>query len=87
MRGVLSYIERGVFPGGCFFAQLPADFDAAGGPIHDQLVVGQRGWLRVRFPCSTARFRRTTLPTPASGHGSPVGCTVIGDDGLAVRPG
>lgn len=41
----LSYIERGVFPGGCFFAQLLAEFDAAAGPIHDQLVVGQRGWL------------------------------------------
>ena len=41
----LSYIERGVFPGGCFFAQLLAEFDAAEGPIHDQLAVGQRGWL------------------------------------------
>jgi len=41
----LSYIERGVFPGGCFFAQLLAEFDAPEGPIHDRLVVGQRGWL------------------------------------------
>jgi AcrR family transcriptional regulator len=42
----LSYIERGVFPGGCFFAQLLADYDARTGPIHDQALVGQRGWLR-----------------------------------------
>lgn len=41
----LSYIARGVFPGGCFFAQLLAEFDAPEGPIHDRLVVGQRGWL------------------------------------------
>lgn len=41
----LSYIERRVFPGGCFFAQLLAEFDAPEGPIHDDLVVGQRGWL------------------------------------------
>lgn len=41
----LSYIERGVFPGGCFFAQLLAEFDAPEGPIHDRLAVGQRGWL------------------------------------------
>lgn len=41
----LRYIQRGVFPGGCFFAQLLADFDAREGPIHDQLTEGQRGWL------------------------------------------
>jgi AcrR family transcriptional regulator len=41
----LSYIERGVFPGGCFFAQLLAEFDAPAGTIHDALAEGQRGWL------------------------------------------
>lgn len=41
----LSYIERGVFPGGCFFAQLLAEFDAPAGTIHDALEEGQRGWL------------------------------------------
>ncbi len=41
----LSYVERGVFPGGCFFAQLLAEFDAPRGPIHDEVVELQRGWL------------------------------------------
>jgi AcrR family transcriptional regulator len=41
----LSYVERGVFPGGCFFAQLLAEFDGPSGEIHDLVVVGQRGWL------------------------------------------
>ena len=41
----LSYVERGVFPGGCFFAQLLAEFDAHEGPIHDELVTGQQGWI------------------------------------------
>ena len=41
----LSYVERGVFPGGCFFAQLLAEFDAQAGPIHDQVAADQRGWL------------------------------------------
>lgn len=41
----LSYVERGVFPGGCFFAQLLAEFDAPSGPIHDEVVADQRGWL------------------------------------------
>lgn len=43
----LSYIERGVFPGGCFLAQLLADFDAREGPIHDRLAAGQQGWLHL----------------------------------------
>jgi hypothetical protein len=34
-----------VFPGGCFFAQLLAEFGALKGPIHDAVVQGQRGWL------------------------------------------
>lgn len=41
----LSYLERGVFAGGCFFAQLLAEFDAPSGPIHDAVAEGQRGWL------------------------------------------
>lgn len=41
----LSYVERGVFPGGCFFAQLLAEFDAPDGPLHDEVAAGQRGWL------------------------------------------
>lgn len=40
----LSYVERDVFPGGCFFAHLLAEFDAQSGPIHDAVADGQRGW-------------------------------------------
>ena len=41
----LSYVERGVFPGGCFFAHLLAEFDAPTGSIHDEVVHIQQGWL------------------------------------------
>lgn len=41
----LSYVERGVFPGGCFFAHLLAEFDAPSGSIHDEVVKVQQGWL------------------------------------------
>ncbi len=41
----LSYIERGVFPGGCFFAHLLGEFDARTGPIHDEVAALQRGWV------------------------------------------
>jgi AcrR family transcriptional regulator len=41
----LSYVERGVFPGGCFFAQLLAEYDAQTGPIHEEVAGIQRGAL------------------------------------------
>lgn len=41
----LSYIERRVFPGGCFFAGMLAEFDAQSGTAHDGVVADQREWL------------------------------------------
>jgi AcrR family transcriptional regulator len=40
----LSYVERDVFPGGCFFAGLISEFDARTGPIHEAVVAGRRDW-------------------------------------------
>ncbi len=40
----LSYVDRGVFPGGCFFAQLIAEFDATDGPLHEAAAEGQSDW-------------------------------------------
>lgn len=42
-----SYVERAVFPGGCLFAALLAEYDAESGPIHDQLVLGTRAHLEL----------------------------------------
>lgn len=41
----LSYIERRVFPGGCFFAGMLAEFDAQSGTAHDGVMADQREWL------------------------------------------
>lgn len=43
----LSYVERDVFPGGCFFAQLLGEYDAQSGPIHDRVEQGQRGFVGI----------------------------------------
>ena len=40
-----SYLERGVFPGGCFFAGLLAEVDARSGRIHDLTAAWEREWL------------------------------------------
>ncbi len=57
----LSYVERGVFPGGCFFAQLLADFDAPTGAIHDELEAGQRGFLDMLTGLATLAVRQGEL--------------------------
>lgn len=42
----LSYVERGVFPGGCFFASAMAEFDCkAPGPVRDRVAQCQDQWM------------------------------------------
>jgi AcrR family transcriptional regulator len=40
----LSYVERRVFPGGCFFASTAAEFGTHPGPVRDKIASVQRGW-------------------------------------------
>jgi AcrR family transcriptional regulator len=42
----LSYVERGVFPGGCFFAAAMAEFGSkAPGPVRDRIAENQDLWM------------------------------------------
>jgi AcrR family transcriptional regulator len=42
----LSYLERGGFPGGCFFASAMAEFDGkAPGPVRERLAECQPQWM------------------------------------------
>jgi len=45
LTAYFSYLERWVFPGGCFFANLLADADGRSGPIHDLVVSLERSWV------------------------------------------
>jgi AcrR family transcriptional regulator len=40
----LSYVEREVFPGGCFFEAAGAEFDSRPGPIRDAIIERKRYW-------------------------------------------
>ncbi len=43
----LSYVERAVFPGGCFFAAAMAEFDAkTPGPVRDSIAQCQNSWMK-----------------------------------------
>jgi AcrR family transcriptional regulator len=40
----LSYVERGVFPGGCFFAASAAEWDSRRGPVRERVRAIIDGW-------------------------------------------
>jgi AcrR family transcriptional regulator len=40
----LDHVERRVFPGGCFFASVEAEFDTHPGPVKDRIASIQQGW-------------------------------------------
>ena len=42
----LSHVERGVFPGGCFFVAAAAEMNVRPGPIRDHIGEWVAGWLQ-----------------------------------------
>jgi AcrR family transcriptional regulator len=42
----VSYLERGVFPGGCFFTAVASEFDDRGGPVRDAVAALNDMWQR-----------------------------------------
>jgi AcrR family transcriptional regulator len=47
MDAWLSYLERSVFPGGCFLTAASLEFDDRPGPIRETVARGWKRWLRV----------------------------------------
>jgi AcrR family transcriptional regulator len=42
----LSHVERGVFPGGCFFAAAAAEVNVRPGPLRDRIAQWVGGWMQ-----------------------------------------
>lgn len=42
----LSHVERGVFPGGCFFVAASAEMNVRPGPVRDEISQFVAGWLQ-----------------------------------------
>lgn len=40
----LTHLERGVFPGGCFFASVAAEIDTHPGPVRDRALATVAAW-------------------------------------------
>jgi len=51
VNSVLSYLERRVFPGGCFFASVAMELDTHPGPARDRVVEVLNSWLSLLRQC------------------------------------
>ena len=56
----LSYVESGVFRGGCFFAAVAAEFDGRPGPVRNRIAEIMKEWL--------ATLRRSVAEAQAAGE-------------------
>jgi AcrR family transcriptional regulator len=60
-EGWLSYVERGVFPGGCFFSTVVAEFANRPGVIQDRLAALTEQWLGLLEEAIRAARRKGQL--------------------------
>ena len=57
----LIHLERRVFPGGCFFASVAAEFDTHPGPVKEAVASFLRGWLTTLEDLAAAGQREGAL--------------------------
>ena len=62
-EGYLSYIERRVFPGGCFFVSASAEVGGRKGRVHDEVAHIQQQWRDLLGHEATTAVERGELPT------------------------
>jgi AcrR family transcriptional regulator len=52
----ISYLEREVFPGGCFFMAAAIEWDAREGPVRDAVADSMRSWLDLLTELAVAAY-------------------------------
>lgn len=65
----LSYVERDVFPGGCFFAAATAELGSRRGRVHDAIAKAQSEWLSLLRRVLRSARRRGELPADVDAAG------------------
>jgi AcrR family transcriptional regulator len=64
-EGFLSHVERGVFPGGCFFASAAAELDTRPGPVRDRIAAFQSAWAELIASNLTENVEQLTFELTA----------------------
>jgi AcrR family transcriptional regulator len=60
----LAHLERGVFPGGCFFASVAAEIDTHPGPVRDHALAVVTDWFNhLATAVSEAQAEHTVNPS------------------------
>jgi AcrR family transcriptional regulator len=62
----LDYVERRVFPGGCFMVATLSEYDSRPGPVRDALARARRGWLGLLEQQAAIAQANGELPTMPS---------------------
>lgn len=60
--GFLTYVERRVFPGGCFFVAVSAEVGARPGRVHDEVARVQAQWRDLLDAEARSAHERGELP-------------------------
>jgi AcrR family transcriptional regulator len=61
----ISYLERGVFPGGCYITAVASEFDDRGGPVHDAIADALSRWYGVLEAEARTAIEAGELPADA----------------------
>lgn len=61
-EGYLDYVERRVFPGGCFFVAVSAEVGPRAGPVHDEVAEVQGQWRDLLLGEARIAHDRGELP-------------------------
>jgi AcrR family transcriptional regulator len=85
-EGYLSYVERRVFPGGCFFVAASAEVGAQAGHLHDEVARVQRQWRDLLAQEARAAAGKRELPhgTDAAQLAFELGVILAGTDVVSV---
>jgi len=85
-EGYLSYVERRVFPGGCFFVAAAAEVGAQTGRVHDEVARIQQQWRDLLAAEARAAADKGELPdgTDAAQLAFELGVILAGTDLVSV---
>jgi AcrR family transcriptional regulator len=85
-EGYLSYVERRVFPGGCFFVAAAAEVGAQAGRVHDEVARIQQQWRDLLGAEARTAAGKRELPdsTDAAQLAFELGVILAGTDIVSV---
>ena len=61
LENYLKYLEDGVFPGGCFFSAVAAEYDDRPGRVRDRIAQSMSKWVKVLLEQAQTAQRRGEL--------------------------